>query len=141
MPLVGRIVVAFGVVAAVMALSAPAWAVLAGEFCSDSAAAAGLTLVADNGVTVKCQGDSAGHRRWTAVAAAVISPTTQPGVTTTAVTSNPTASATTSSGLAGTGLRHTAQFVELALVFLGLGLGIALEVQARDGLDRLRRRK
>lgn len=56
------------------------------------------------------------------------------------VTANPTvAAATTTSGLAGTGLRHTDKFIEAALVLLGLGTALMLEVRARDGLDRLRR--
>ena len=63
-----------------------------------------------------------------------------------AVTATPTVAASTraravsaTSGLATTGLNHTTQFIELAIVLLGLGTALVLEIRARDGLDTLRR--
>jgi hypothetical protein len=61
-------------------------------------------------------------------------------ITTVASAAAPAVPASPSSKLAGTGVRHALQFVELAVLLLGLGSALVLEVRARDSLDRLRRR-
>lgn len=54
------------------------------------------------------------------------------------VIANPAVAATaTPPAVATTGLNHTKQLVELALLLIGLGTALVLETQARDRLDRL----
>jgi hypothetical protein len=77
------------------------------------------------------------------VAPAAVAPTattSQPATGTVTPTPAVAAIATPRTNLAGTGLRHAPQFIELALVFLGLGAALVFEVRARDALERFRRR-
>ena len=58
------------------------------------------------------------------------------------VVANPAVAATaTPPAVATTGLNHTQQLVELALLLIGLGTALLLEVRARDHLDRLQLRE
>lgn len=120
--------------ALVIGVAAPAWAAPnAGQFCKN--AEAGLTTTANNGRQVTCVLES-GRYHW---AYSSTTPTTSSGV----VSANPTVAAVTTprTGLASTGLNHTRQAMELAVMFLGLGVALVLEVRARDGLERLRRER
>jgi len=127
-----RLLFAAGTLGALILLTAhPASAVQAGEFCSGADSQAGTVVTADNGARVKCVKDTVGQSRWTAID--VITTTTAPSVTT------PVAVAAASpASMAKTGLNHTRQFVEIAIVLLGLGTALVLEVRAREGLERLR---
>lgn len=128
-----RLLFAVGTLGAALVLAAaPAWAVKAGDNCSGADANAGTVMTADNGTPVKCVATASGLPQWTATAGATA--TTAPAVTTTTVAATAAAAPT---GMATTGLNHTRQFVEMAIVLLGLGTAIVLEIRARNGLDRL----
>ena len=132
-----RLLLAVGTLGAlgafVVLAATPASAVKAGDPCSGADAQAGNVTTADNGTPVKCVATANGLPQWTAV---VASATTAPTLSTTTTVAATVAAAPT--GVATTGLNHTRQFVELAIVLLGLGTAIVLEVRAREGLDRLR---
>lgn len=129
-----RLLFAIGTLGALIVLAAhSASAVQAGQSCSNADALAGTVVTADNGATVKCVASSAGVNQWTAIGA-ITTTSTVPSATATTVAG--TAAAPTT--MAKTGLSHTRQFVEMAVLLLGLGTAIVLEVRARDGLDRLR---
>lgn len=56
------------------------------------------------------------------------------------VSANPAVAASaTAPAVAATGLSHTPQFVEMALILICLGTALVLEARAREGLDRLKR--
>lgn len=130
-----RLLFAVGTLGAVLVLAAaPAWAVKAGDTCSAADAQAGTVITGDNGTTLKCVATPTGLPQWTTIVGATTNATTAPGVTTTTVAATAAAAPT---GMATTGLNHTRQFVELAIVLLGLGAAIVLEIRARNGLDRL----
>jgi hypothetical protein len=133
-----RLLFAVGTLGAIVVLAAaPAWAVKAGDNCSAADAQAGTVTTSDSGTTLKCVATATGLPQWTTVVGGTTNATTAttaPALTTTTVGATAT-SATT--GMATTGLNHTRQFVEMAIVFLGLGTAIVLEVRARNGLDRL----
>lgn len=128
-----RMALAVGILGAVvLGLAAPAWAAPnAGQFCKN--AEAGLTTTANNGRRVTCTLES-GRYHW------AYSDNTTATTTGGTVAANPTvaAASTTRTALASTGLNHTRQVLELAVMLLGLGVALVLEVHARNGLDRLR---
>jgi hypothetical protein len=146
MKLMLRVGVAFGLTGALVLLSpSSASAVRAGAFCAT--AAVGTYTTGDSGESLLCAADNARQNRWTTVAAPAATTTTAkpPSVVAAAaaietVTMSPAvAPGSTTTSLATTGLHHTRQFVQLALVCLGIGTALVLETRARDGLDRLRR--